>query len=88
MAGGRKVMARVCTVNRAYPCEDVVGSKCKICGHAGRNHIYFKEAGVMGDYCICTVCKGTDKEEELYEMICEYRSMKKFIDFVEEQKEI
>jgi DNA helicase IV len=76
-------MAKICTLNKPYPCEDVVGSKCTVCGHAGRNHVYFKEMG-MGDYCMCMVCEGTDKEEELYALVCEYRSIKKVIDFAEE----
>jgi len=81
-----RIMPKICTLNEPYPCEDKVGSKCEICGHAGRNHIYFKELG-MGDYCICVVCEGSAKEEELYGVICEYRSHMKFIDLVRKSEE-
>lgn len=78
-------MAKICTLNESYPCEDIVGSKCEICGHAGRNHIYFKELG-MGDYCICMVCKGSSKEEDLYTAICDYRATIKFMEFMEKSE--
>ena len=78
-------MAKICTLNKPYPCEDVAGSKCTVCGHAGRNHIYFKEIG-MGDFCICTVCKGTDKEEKFYADTCDYISKVKFMKAAEKLK--
>ena len=69
-------MPKVCTIEEPYPCEDKVGSKCKICGHAGRNHVYFK------NYCLCLICDGNKQEEELYQTICDYRSTVKFLEYI------